>query len=268
MPELPEVALAARNLGRLASRGKLQAFRLVGSPAKVRKIIPLAVRQILKSFVGQRVKVTSSGKHLVLAAGKDAVSMHFGMTGLFLATALNVKQRQHRVFSLKWEHGDSHFIDFRRFSRMRLGRRDNRSALGGYEGRFFLKTMAELHATLPALPGFLTQPRIAWLLNHGSDTGVGNYIATEALGRLRLSPFSSCRSGGEAVRLLRECQRVARRSFRAGGTSFGIGYFQLDGKPGAFAKQLRFYKSKRVPRTIFRRRAVYSQFSVQPANVN
>ena len=148
---------------------------------------------------------------------------------------------------------------------MRLAPPEDPCHLGGFSPRsgLYLRKAAELTNALPALAGFKTRPRITWLLQHGHRTGVGNYLANEALGRLRLSPFVPCRNEGEALHILHTCQQLARKSYRLGGTSFGIRYFRLDGSEGTFSNQLRFYKNPTVQRTLLGNRPVYTTFRLR-----
>lgn len=140
-------------------------------------------------------------------------------------------------------------------------------ALGGFSPirRFFLSPISVLRRALKSsLHGFDSKPRVTWLLNHGQHSGVGNYIANEALGILRLSPFQPCKDEREALSLLRTCQKIAKESYRYGGTSFGIGYFRLDGSEGRFAARLKFYRKASSSRVVFRGRPVYSHFAPHP----
>ena len=97
-------------------------------------------------------------------------------------------------------------------------------------------------------------------MKHGEDTGVGNYMANEALGRLNLSPFQPSRSLEEARRVLKKCAEVAEMSFKWGGNSFGTGYYRLDGTEGAYARFCRFYQNNRVRRRMFRGRPIFTKF--------
>lgn len=192
--------------------------------------------------------------------------MHLGMTGQFCLAPVPAKYRPHHFMSLRWDAAECCFLDFRRFARARVDPLDERAALGGYSpaSGFFLRAPMELARQLPTLQGCLSVPRIAWLLRHGRLTGIGNYIANEALGRLGLSPFEPCRDAREALQILKVCQRLAKLSYQAGGTSFGIGYFRLDGSEGTFSKQLAFYKNGNTRRTVFQQRSVYSDFAAGP----
>lgn len=208
------------------------------------------------------MRVESVAKTLLLTSRDASVKLQLGMTGQFSKREPPALHHAHWFLSLGWSHGECHFTDFRRFARMRIGRPTSGLALGGYSARlgFHLRPLSDPAWIGRALPGALTTPRISWLLRHGSVTGVGNYLGNEALGRMGLSPFSPCQSMVEASEILRACQNLARASFAAGGTSFGIGYFRLDGSRGRFAEHLRFYRASGITRQAFRNRSVYSCF--------
>jgi formamidopyrimidine-DNA glycosylase len=200
---------------------------------------------------------------LVIHGGGKAVVMHLGMTGQFRIAPVPREYRRHHFLSLIWDTTECCFIDFRRFARVKAEPPNNSAALGGYlPGRgLVLRAPTEIARCLPMLPGYQSTSRIAWLLRHGHRTGVGNYLANEALGRLCLSPFEPCRDARESVRILRKCQQLAKQSYSVGGTSFGIGYFRLDGSVGRFSEQLSFYKNPGTTRTLYQNRGVYSDFS-------
>lgn len=186
------------------------------------------------------------------------------MTGHFRATPVPQEHRSHHFMTLAWGETKCHFLDFRRFARMKaVDVASQAGALGGFHPRlgFFQCPPKLLRDQRALMQGATSTPRISWLLRYGQKTGVGNYLANEALGRLELSPFSPCKDEEEALRVLRTCQRLARQSYRAGGTSFGIGYFRIDGRPGTFSHRLRFYRNPETPRVWFRNRSVYSYFS-------
>lgn len=227
------------------------------------KIFPASVRRGLRALINQRTTISSSGKHLVIRSGPAAISMQLGMTGQFRLGVVPLKYRQHHFMSLTWDRAACYFLDFRRFARTKSTPPDPHEALGGFnpDTGFVLRSPGAIAQQLPTLQGYLSMPRVRWLLRYGHRTGIGNYLANEALGRLKLSPFEPCQNTDEALDILKMCRRLAKLSYQAGGTSFGIGYFRLDGSEGAFSKQLAFYKNPKTKRTMFHNRAVYSNFS-------
>jgi formamidopyrimidine-DNA glycosylase len=133
--------------------------------------------------------------------------------------------------------------------------------VGGFDGQFYLCTKDGLNTAIHLhLRGYERTPRISWLLKYGPQTGVGNYLANEALGRLGLNPFEPCESLAEATDLLLECGKVAEESYISGGNSFAGGYYRLDGKPGGYDSLCKFYRAPAIPRQVFRGRPVYSNY--------
>lgn len=263
MPEMPEVAVLASDLARIAHGRRLDAVLFRGASSFLNKIVPPQARRAARSLVGRRTYISSLAKHLIVRSGTASITIHLGMTGQFRIQDVPEKYRDHHFMTLSWGKNKCFFMDFRRFSRVHVGLRPNETALGGFDPKhgFFLRSGRDLTQGLPMLTGIQSTPRIAWLLRHGPTTGVGNYLANEALGRLNLSPFDPCLNENEALRVLRMCQRLAQRSFQAGGTSFGIGYFRLDGSEGQFSRQLAFYKNESIRKSTFRNRSVYSRFT-------
>jgi formamidopyrimidine-DNA glycosylase len=263
LPELPEVAILARDLSRITSHARLKSVYFRTGHKHLAKIFPASAQRALRSLINHQTAISSSGKLLVIRAGPTVVSIQLGMTGQFRLAPVPSEYRQHHFMSLTWDTVECCFLDFRRFARAKPLPPSNLEALGGFDPKtgFRLQSPITIARQIPKLQGFLSTPRIRWLLRHGHRTGIGNYLANEALGRLALSPFEPCRDAREAMKILGMCQRLAKLSYRAGGTSFGIGYFRLDGSEGTFSKQLAFYKNPRANRTLFHNRAVYSNFS-------
>lgn len=264
LPELPEVAILARDLSRITNHARLKSVYFRTGHKHLAKIFPASSRRALRSLINRRTTISSSGKLLMIRSGSTVVSIQLGMTGQFRLAPVPPEYEQHHFMSLAWDTAECCFLDFRRFARAKSSLPSDHEALGGFdpETGFTLRCPAAIARQLPKLQGYLSTPRIRWLLRHGHRTGIGNYLANEALGRLALSPFEPCRDETEALEILRMCQRLAKLSYRAGGTSFGIGYFRLDGSEGTFSKQLAFYKNPRTNRTIFKNRTVYSNFTV------
>lgn len=105
------------------------------------------------------------------------------------------------------------------------------------------------------------KPRISVLLDSGPHSGIGNYLANEALGELDLSPFEPFRNAEEFKLTVNTCGKIAIQSFVLGGNSFNGGYYQLDGSEGIFADEMRFYQQPGIPRHQFRGRPVYTRFN-------
>ncbi|MGK5085465.1 DNA-formamidopyrimidine glycosylase family protein, partial [Bdellovibrionota bacterium FG-1] len=209
-------------------------------------------------LLGRPLAFRSYGKGLFLyEAGAETPLVEFalGMTGQFHLRRRLDKWKRHYFLSISLGDAEVFFADPRRFGRVQTPR-DTAFALGGYS-----EELGFWKITKPRLPtGFLKKSRVSWLLDAGDQTGVGNYMANEALGRLGLSPFEPCRDEREAILLLRKCAAIASASYRRGGNSFGSGYYRLNGAEGAYASRCRFYQNPRVPRTMFRGRPVFTYF--------
>lgn len=85
-------------------------------------------------------------------------------------------------------------------------------------------------------------------------------MANEALGQLNLSPFTPCKNEKEARTLLTKCRDIAAQSLRYNGSSFGSGYFLLNGDEGGYLKYCQYYKKSEIPRHIFNGRPVFTKF--------
>jgi formamidopyrimidine-DNA glycosylase len=260
MPELAEVAIYARDLNRSAQSGVLKSVTFHPQKPWGEIIIPPLIQRRFEQACDSPVAFCSEGKALLLQVPNlekilaPIVEFRFGMTGRFYAESLAEKWQRHCFLELNWAGSRIYYVDPRRFGRLSIPQ-ENLYAIGGYrpDQGFWLRSR------LKVLPGYQTVPRISWLLRGGRHTGVGNYMANEALGRLDLSPFTPGTSEAEAVRLLEECQAVAQASFLSDGNSFSGGYYRLDGTQGSFIQNCQFYGSKEVPCYSFRGRPVFTK---------
>lgn len=258
MPEFAEVAIYARDLNAISREQPLEAISFPNRRDWGTTIVPPEIQRDLRAAVGKKIYFRSYGKALQIFSTHQAdsvVEFRLGMTGQFHLTQKSGSWKRHYFLALHFKSATIYYADPRRFSRV-LKPQLVTYALGGYDPKigFWLQKSPEIPK------GFLTAPRITWLLNSGNQTGVGNYLAIEALGRLNLSPFVPCTDQNQARLLLRKCQEVARQSFRAGGHSFNSGYFLINGAPGSFAEHCQFYRNPKVPRHLYRGRPVFSHF--------
>ena len=258
MPELAEVALFARDLNRVARSRKVLGVSFPNQQDWGKTIVPPRIQRDLKALVGQRLSFFSEGKALLLkqmGAPQPMVEFRLGMTGQFHIEPLTGKWKRHCFLELRLEDFIIRYADPRRFGRVTAPREKNHS-LGGYS-----RTKGFWHSASPTPPkGYLTRPRISWLLGTGDQTGVGNYMANEALGKWALSPFEPCSNEAEAIRVLRKCGEIAKRSFTAGGNSFGSGFYSVKGIEGGFAEFCNFYQNPKVPRITFQGRPLFTYF--------
>jgi formamidopyrimidine-DNA glycosylase len=260
MPELAEVALYAHDLNRVIRGQTVSKISFPNQRDWGSTIIPRHIKEIFYHLKGKRIFFRSEGKALLLFSKISKVPLlefRLGMTGQFHLERKGGHWKRHYFLTITFERGSVHYGDPRRFGRVLLPQ-GLAHRLGGYsESRGF--SIEEVTA-IP--PGSLKKSKITWLLDSGDQTGVGNYMANEALGRLKLSPFTPCRNLKEAARVLTMCGEIAYESFHHGGNSFGSGYYRLTGEEGQYAKACRFYQNPNVPRVIFARRPVYTHFSL------
>lgn len=250
MPELAEAALMAKEMSEKTRGLPLKRLSFGADRPFLSKIIPAPVQKVWRSFVGKPLRIESLGKRVYFGIeGSDRrIGVHLGMSGDFEAGAPRPERKRHTFLILEWDGARFHYSDYRRFSRMKLSEAPLKHAIGGWdrERGFFFSSPKELKKTVEeALKNFRRKPRISWLLEHGKVTGVGNYMANDALGLLDLSPYEPVASVEEAVKLLRKCQKVAATVFRSGGGLSGV---------------LKFYEAKKVPRALYRGRPLYSRF--------
>lgn len=260
MPELAEVALFARNLNSICAKQRIRKLSFPNQRDWGSTIVPPLAKRKLRSIIGKNIFFRSVGKALLIqqiTANEPLLEIRLGMTGQFHRDKKSIKWKRHNFLTMHFEDDIVFYSDPRRFSRIVAPSRSH-FAIGGYD-----PDLGFWHNKNLVVPdGYLKKPRITWLLDNGNLTGIGNYMANEALGTLALSPFEPCRDKSEAKRILRKCITIARKSFQHGGHSFGSGYFQVNGEEGQYSKFCRFYGNRTVPRYIFKGRPVFSYFNV------
>lgn len=264
MPEIAEVAVYANDLNKLIKNKELKAVTFAGEDRWRDKIVPPDARALLLSFTGQKCFFDSCGKSLYFQSEKSKQSILFklGMTGMFqLSLPKADSKERHNFLTLEFDSLNIYYLDYRRFGRISVSSSKEDQSLAGFQaGEFSILNKAEVTKLIPKLKGCLTKPKVSWLLEHGTKTGVGNYLANEALGRLNLNPFTPCENEKEAVSILLEVIKVASLSFKKGGNSFKGGYYRLTGEKGTFYKYCLFYRNKNVPCSLFNGRPIYSHF--------
>jgi formamidopyrimidine-DNA glycosylase len=270
MPEIAEVAVYAHDINKLIQGKKLKRVEFKGEARWQDVIVPKPVRSILKSWEGRNITFKSLGKTLYLNEfkSKEAAPVQFklGMTGMFQInspTADGLSRHSFIVFEFETKKEQTlklYYLDYRRFGRVGLAK-DEPLAIAGFDGqKFFTKDKSTIALIVKKLKGFKNKPRISWLLEQGVRTGVGNYLANEALGKLKLSPFDPCKNEEEATKLLFEVAKISQKSFDHGGNSFKGGYYRLTGELGDFFKYCKFYRNMTIKCFNFRGRPVYTHF--------
>lgn len=250
MPELAELATYAKDISNKIDGSKLVMVKAYNTH---KKLTPPPVFDFFNSRVNHKLYCLSLAKSLLFTDFNYSVEFKLGMTGGFTVTP----SEKHTYWAFEFGNGFSlYHQDPRKFGSVNLRKCNNdgfEMALGGYGlGKFELLSYYKKHIKES------DSPRISWLLNKGPKTGVGNYMANEALGRLDLNPFKPFSSIREMIATLEECKKVASESFELGGYSFGGGYYTLNGDKGKF--QGRFYKSQQIKKQTFKGRPVYSKY--------
>jgi formamidopyrimidine-DNA glycosylase len=273
MPELAELALFAQDIRRKTEDSRLLKVEFPEDKWSA-AIVPEAVRKSLKKAIKRFPKFASYGKTLIMEHGDQDLAIKLGMTGRFSTGASNSKHTFVRMF---FENGTViEHQDPRRFGRWNTISDEDydhlkHNCLGWYDpgdmpNQFSALRIQPYNRLLRMVSGYRRVPAITWLLKNGPTTGVGNYLANEALGILNINPFEPIRADDAdeemhtAAELLQVCGEVAKESFAAGGNSFAGGYFRLDGAPGSYESQCQFYQAEGIPRYSFRGRPVYTRF--------
>lgn len=267
MPELAEVAIYAHDLTKWfrSRRRAITGIKLPNRNDGGSIVIPRPAQSLVRELVGQRVMFFSEGKalHLAVACGdsKPILEVRLGMTGAFTLKKPVGRWKRHCFLEIETGNGSVFYVDHRRFGRFKVPTTDLQSmAIGGYSFQRGFWTTKE-----PSPPsGFDRRSRVSWLLGYGDSTGVGNYMANEALGRANLSPFDTCTDEKEAKKILALCGKIAKESFALGGNSFGTGYFRLTGEEGRYIRKCRFYRNPEIPKILVGGRPVFSTFSSPP----
>lgn len=260
MPELAEVALYAHDLGKACKGQKVVRVSFPNQQDWGRKIVPISIQRKLRKLPGKTIDFCSEGKALLLletGKAEPIVEFRLGMTGQFLLRPLEGKWKRHCFLEIQFEEITVRYADPRRFGRL-LNYQEKAKAIGGFSSKKGFWRQRD-----PSPPvGFLNRARISWLLGTGDKTGVGNYMANEALGLLNLSPFEPCKNAREAITILKKCGQIAKKSFSAGGNSFSTGFYNLGGIEGQFAFHCQFYNNVQVGRIVFRGRPVFTKFKI------
>ena len=119
--------------------------------------------------------------------------------------------------------------------------------MGGWDDDFFVQKEHEFNGNGKA---------IDVVLKNGAYTGVGNYLALEALGKMKIHPLDKWDSdrSGEFIETI---HKIARLSFKHGGNSFAGGYVRLDGSHGDYAKHCQFYRNPERKKDNYKGRPIY-----------
>ena len=257
MPELPEVELVARSLGRLVAGRRIVSARLL-RPGLAPETSPARFARLLR---GRAIEsVTRRGKHVLfeLDAGLVLIT-HLRMTGRFLLLPepAPLPKHTHALFQLD----DSRrlaFTDQRHFGMMKLLRADELT-----EARE-LRSLAPEPFSDEFSPDYLrsvfsrTRRTLKeTLLDQTKVTGLGNIYAAEVMFIARISPFvaASRLSPRRLPRLHRAILEVLAEAISHGSTmNVNPEDFESSYYGGPYEGRWRVYAREGEPCTVCRAR--------------
>ncbi len=234
MPELPEVETIVRQLCR-AIKGK--------TLASVRVLWPRTIdgrqTEFCRRLRGMTVAAVSRrGKYIGVEGGDGTFfTIHLRMTGKLLEE-ISAVDRRHRRVQFRFTDGTAlHFIDARKFGRMRLWpcRDESCPGLGPEPLR--------QAAVLAALRGLKTRrPVKSVLLDQSVLAGIGNIYADEALFAAGIHPLTpaAALSAGQQKRLARAVPRILKLAINRRGTTIRD-YRSVDDRSGENQEHLSVY---------------------------
>jgi formamidopyrimidine-DNA glycosylase len=189
MPELPEVELVARALGRAVRGARFESAKLL-RPGLAPDTTP---REFARRLRGARVvEVGRRGKHILAALDNgETLITHLRMTGSFrlLRARAALPKHTHALFRLE-DGRRLAFTDQRHFGLMKLARASELHAVKELRGLAPEPFSEEF--TDEYLASVLARTRRALkdvLLDQTKVTGLGNIYAAEALFVARVHPF-------------------------------------------------------------------------------
>jgi formamidopyrimidine-DNA glycosylase len=192
-----------------------------------------------------------------------AWELRLGMSGRFeFPETLNDVDRKHMLFTMRVTTPDGnrklvHYVDYRKFFEIKN--------LGIWERQTYkTQSLMELrrNGNLELTTGdfwiispITKKPKITEILDEGMDTGIGNYLANEGLGRAKMDPKTPFKDQDEKKYLYMTIQGIALEAYAAGGHSFNGGYIRPNGEAGHFRPSV--YGNPRYKRETFRGRTIY-----------
>ncbi|HKS27976.1 MAG TPA: bifunctional DNA-formamidopyrimidine glycosylase/DNA-(apurinic or apyrimidinic site) lyase [Pyrinomonadaceae bacterium] len=218
MPELPEVELVARALGRLLQDRRILRASLL-RPGLAPSTTPEEFKRLLK---GRRVEqVARRGKHVLIHLSSSLVLItHLRMTGSFLLLPRGSELRKHTHALFHLDDGRMlAFTDQRHFAMMKLVRAHELSQakeLSSLAPEPFSDEFTDLY-----LRDALQRSRRTLketLIDQRRVTGLGNIYAAEAMFLARTNPFQSARelSARRVPALHRAIRHVLEEAIRHG----------------------------------------------------
>jgi formamidopyrimidine-DNA glycosylase len=265
MPELPEVEVTRRRLGKLLVGRKISRI-VTTKPSYFFLTSPKKLQLELK---GQSVKkLERHGKYLLARLdGGSTLLLHLGMTGqLFGEGARSIRllrapdrrskgterprgfsPDEHTHLQLEFVDGGPRvfFRDVRKFGKVLLvaaGRSDARLEKLGIDA------LEADGSHLFAAARARKIPIKSLLLDQAVIAGIGNIYADEALFLAKVSPTRAARrvDAAACAAIVAAAQKVMRRSIQTGGSSISD-YVNPDGSDGGYQNERRVYGREDEP---------------------
>jgi formamidopyrimidine-DNA glycosylase len=250
MPELPEVELVARALGRLVAGRRIVAAKLLRAGLAPET----SPRSFARNLRGARIEaVGRRGKHILIRLDNERVLItHLRMTGrfLYLPVEASLPKHTHAVFQLNDERRLV-FTDQRHFGMMKIvpnARLDEAKELRKLAPEPFSEefTPGQLHAALLRSRRTLKET----LLDQRRVLGLGNIYAAEVMFIARINPFTIAAelSNKRVPRLHRAILDVLSESL-AHGSTMNVDPENIDGSyyGGSYEGHWRVYDREGEP---------------------
>lgn len=250
MPELPEVELVARSLGRLVTGRRIVRAKLLRAG-----LAPETAPRVFASRLrGARIQSTGRrGKHILLWLDNERVLItHLRMTGrfLYLPTLAPLPKHTHAIFHLDDERRLV-FTDQRHFGLMKIV-----EAVELYEAKELRELAPEPFSeefTPVSLAQSLSRSRRTLketLLDQKRVLGLGNIYAAEVLFKARINPFTTASELAERrVRRLHRAIREVLSESLAHGSTMNVDPENIDGSyfGGSYEGHWRVYDREGEP---------------------
>jgi formamidopyrimidine-DNA glycosylase len=254
MPELPEVEVVRRGVGKWATARKISGVEVL-HPRAVRR----QVDELAGELIGQQFRCASRrGKYLWLPLVDEPTCLlvHLGMSGQLLMQPVDALSEKHLRVRIAFSDGgpELRFVDQRTFGGM------NTDLLIPDSRRGLVPAQVAHIARDPLDPDFdeafvIRQMRAKnveikrALLDQGLVSGIGNIYADESLWRAKVhgQVRSSDLSARKLKELLSHAAQVMQEALEQGGTSFDSLYVNVNGESGYFSRSLNAYGQEGQP---------------------
>ncbi|MBD3170712.1 MAG: bifunctional DNA-formamidopyrimidine glycosylase/DNA-(apurinic or apyrimidinic site) lyase [candidate division Zixibacteria bacterium] len=235
MPELPEVEVIARGLGKRV-KGLTVSKIHINKPEVIKNDNPDGICNLQGKVIEE---ISRQGKFIIARfSGGGRILTHLGMTGklLVMPTDEEIPIHSHLVFEFMENHRRLVYNDTRRFGKVLYSLNgegiieQELSELGGdplkISSKRFLKILKSHKRMIKPL-----------LMDQHVIAGMGNIYADESLFEARIHPrvISSELSEQEGLTLYRSIRKILRSAIKAGGSTINdycrddgtMGYFQI-----------------------------------------